>query len=203
MSWLSTFRKQFLISSLSVLLFVISATLIATPAHADAKKATVVSVQSLINHPDNYGSSFRCGTGDYKPLTQNFDSCQIKNNQFMTVKVSKKVSGIPQESIYYQVTAHNSNSSYICVDQGAIERGYADTLEEIILDNYEKLADVCTTVNGKGDNKTKALFTVTEKDDGPYIRFENTGKEWGAYTGKFPYESGDVKVDFSKVPFQP
>lgn len=186
---------------LTILFTLISFTFMMTPAFADAKRGTVVTVEGLINNVDDYGSFFRCVTGDYKPLLQDPDSCEIDEGEHMNVKVfTKDLRGLPKKEMIYQITAHNNNSSYICVDKGAIERGYADTVDEIVLSETDKIEDVCTTVNGAGDTKTKALFTVEERGDGIYIVFKNTGRDdWKGYKPEYPY-STERKVDFSKIP---
>ena len=185
---------------LGILFIVISFTFMITPASADAKRGTVVRVESLINHADQYGSLLRCVDGEFDPLTENIGSCEIDGGEHMDVKVfTKDAIGLPKKEMIYQITAHNNNSSYICVDKGAIERGYASTVEEVTLSEKEKIEDVCTTVNGKGDTQTKASFTVEERDNGIYIVFENTGRDdWDGYTNEYPYFT-ETEVDFSKI----
>ncbi|NET03679.1 MAG: hypothetical protein F6K16_02855 [Symploca sp. SIO2B6] len=202
MAQLSWIKQKVVVSLLAVLLVISSLTIMVAPASADAKKSTVVTVQSQINHADEYGSVFRCVTGDYKPLLNDPDSCEILQGQIMNIKpFTKGLTGLPEKEMIYEVRSNNSTKSYICVKKGAIERGYADTVSEIVLSEKEKIEDVCATVNGVGDNKTKALFTVKEKEDGLYIVFQNTGKgDWKGYIDDFPYTTGEVKVDFDKIP---
>ena len=198
-SWL---KNKAFICLLTVLLFISSLSIMVAPASADAKRGTVVTVESLINNADQYTAWFRCATSEWKPIIRDTDACEIDNGEHMNIKVAidDKLTGLPKKEMIYQVTAHNNNKSYICVDKGAIERGYADTVDEVVLSNSETIDDVCTTVNGKGDTHTKALFTVKEKSDGLYIVFENTGRDdWKGYKDEYPYSTGEWKVDFSKI----
>lgn len=179
------------------------------PEIRDAKKETVVTITSSINNHNDYISTFSCGTGEWKPITSDVNECYIMQGQTMYVKVStvNAITGLPAKTMQYSVQAHNSTESYICDDKGAIERGYAATVSEIILGQSTKIADVCTTVDDAGDNKTRGKFTVTEtaagvcgssSPQGMCIEFKNTGGSW-APTGEYPNTTGPYYVDFSKL----
>lgn len=201
MSQLSWIKRKVLICLLAVVFVVTSLTIMVAPASADAKRGTIVTLEVLINNVDDYGSWFRCGAADWKPIIRDTDACEVDEGQHMNIKVATKdLTGLPKKEMIYQVTAHNNDKNYICVDKGAIERGYAATAEEVVLSISEKIDDICTTVNGKGDTHTKALFTVEEKSDGIYVFFENTGREdWKGYNEKYPYHTDEWKVDFDKI----
>lgn len=171
-----------------------------TPEARDAKKDTKISTVIIIGSLGDYGALARCaGGGEYDPIT-NGSACFIESGETMQLKIYTKTAiGGPDKAMIYEVTAHNNNSSYICDDKGAIERGYAATFQEIVLGQATKDIDVCTTVTQAGHDTTEAKFTVTERPDGIYVEFENLGGSW-VPTGGYPNSTGEIKVDFSQLP---
>ena len=195
-SQISGIKQKAFVYLFAVLLVVSSLTTLSTPAFADAKEGVIVTIYERINNLDWYGGQFRYDTGDWNPVIRDPKDCVVRPGQSMEILAIEKETN---KQISYEIIPHSNDDAYICDKPGAIKRGYAATVNEIVSGNERHLEDVCTTVETVGQNKSRGLFTINEDADGLFVVFDNTGGEWNP-VNDFPDTTGPVRVDFSQLP---